>query len=63
MKNNDDYEYTILEISEELGIPKETCRQVLLVAIRKLKTKKMKLKLKDIEDTVYELTGTRYEDI
>lgn len=32
----DDYEYTIKEISIELGVSKEKARQMLLVALKKL---------------------------
>lgn len=45
-----DFEYTILEISKELNISKEKCRQVLLVAIKKLKNPKFKDQFKEIKE-------------
>lgn len=48
----DDFEYTIKEISEELNISKEKCRQVLLMAIKKFKNSNHLDKWKDIKDTV-----------
>ena len=44
----DDIEFTLEEISQTLNIPKETCRQVLLKALKKLKNHKNKHKLKEI---------------
>ncbi|KIM03586.1 MAG: hypothetical protein KU29_11515 [Sulfurovum sp. FS06-10] len=44
----DDIEFTLEEISETLKIPKETCRQVLLKALKKLKNHKNKHKLEEI---------------
>ena len=41
-------EYTLDEISLALDIPKETCRQVLLKALQKLKSRKNKPKLEEI---------------
>jgi DNA-directed RNA polymerase sigma subunit (sigma70/sigma32) len=36
----DDIEFTLEEISFALQIPKETCRQILLMALRKLSSPK-----------------------
>lgn len=44
----DDIEFTLDEISLTLNIPKETCRQVLLKALKKLKNNKSKHKLEEI---------------
>ena len=44
----DDIEFTLDEISQTLNIPKETCRQVLLKALKKLKSNKSKHKLEEI---------------
>ena len=44
----DDIEFTLDEISQTLNIPKETCRQVLLKALKKLKNNKSKHKLEEI---------------
>ncbi len=44
----DDIEFTLEEISQTLNIPKETCRQVLLKALKKLKNHKNKHKLEEI---------------
>lgn len=52
MSAEDDFEYTIKEISEELNISKEKCRQVLLMAIKKFKNSNHLDKWKDIKDTV-----------
>lgn len=51
----DDFEYTIKEISEELNISKEKCRQVLLMAIKKFKNSNHKEKWKDIKETIEEI--------
>ena len=40
MSLQDDFEHTIKEISEELDISEEKCRQILLMAIKKLKNSK-----------------------
>lgn len=45
-----DVEFTLEEISEVLNIPKETCRQVLLMALRKLSSSKNREKLEDIAE-------------
>lgn len=44
----DDIEFTLDEISQTLNIPKETCRQILLKALKKLKHNKSKHKLEEI---------------
>lgn len=51
----DDFEYTIKEISEELDISKEKCRQTLLMAVKKLSNSKYRKKIEDIIDTVNEI--------
>jgi DNA-directed RNA polymerase sigma subunit (sigma70/sigma32) len=43
-----DVEFTLEEISQALNIPKETCRQVLLMALRKLSSSKNREKLEEI---------------
>lgn len=45
-----DVEFTLEEISQVLNIPKETCRQVLLMALRKLSSSKNKEKLAEIAE-------------
>lgn len=37
MSVKDEFEYTIEEISKELNISKEKCRQILLMAMKKMK--------------------------
>jgi DNA-directed RNA polymerase sigma subunit (sigma70/sigma32) len=44
----EDIEFTLDEISLALNIPKETCRQVLLKALQKLKSRENKPKLEEI---------------
>ena len=51
----DDIEFTLEEISETLKIPKETCRQVLLKALKKLKNHKNKHKLEEIYSEITSL--------
>lgn len=51
----DDIEFTLGEISETLKIPKETCRQVLLKALKKLKNHKNKHKLEEIYSEITSL--------
>jgi DNA-directed RNA polymerase sigma subunit (sigma70/sigma32) len=46
----EDFEYTILEISQELNISKEKCRQVLLMAIKKLKNPKYENQFTNVKD-------------
>ena len=46
----EDFEYTILEISQELGISKEKCRQVLLMAMKKLKNPKYEDQLSEVKE-------------
>lgn len=48
----DNFEFTLEEISCELHIPKETCRQVLLMALRKLASRKNKQKLEEIAELI-----------
>jgi len=55
MSIGNDFEYTIKEISEELNISKEKCRQVLLVAIKKLKNPRYDEILRKIANSVEEL--------
>jgi DNA-directed RNA polymerase sigma subunit (sigma70/sigma32) len=47
-----DVEFTLEEISLALQIPKETCRQVLLMALRKLSSPKNQKKLEEIAELV-----------
>ena len=46
----EDFEFTILEISKELGISKEKCRQVLLMAMKKLKNPKYENQLSEVKE-------------
>ena len=48
MNDDIEFEYTVKEISEKLNIPKETCRQVLLVALKKLKHSNLEFVAKEI---------------
>lgn len=48
----DNIEFTLEEISLALQIPKETCRQVLLMALRKLSSPKNQKKLEEIAELV-----------
>jgi DNA-directed RNA polymerase sigma subunit (sigma70/sigma32) len=48
----DDIEFTLEEISLALQIPKETCRQVLLMALRKLSSPKNQKKLEEIAELI-----------
>jgi DNA-directed RNA polymerase sigma subunit (sigma70/sigma32) len=48
----DDIEFTLEEISLALKIPKETCRQILLMALRKLSSPKNQKKLEEIAELV-----------
>jgi DNA-directed RNA polymerase sigma subunit (sigma70/sigma32) len=49
---HNDVEFTLEEISLALKIPKETCRQVLLMALRKLASPKNQKKLEEIAELV-----------
>jgi len=55
----DDIEFTLEEISQTLNIPKETCRQVLLKALKKLKNHKNKHKLEEIYAEITSLEGDK----
>ncbi len=55
MSIKNDFEYTIQEISTELNISKEKCRQILLVAIKKLKNPNYDSLLKEISQSFEEL--------
>ena len=46
----EDFEFTILEISKELNISKEKCRQVLLMAMKKLKNPKYENQLSEVKE-------------
>ncbi|MDD3595883.1 hypothetical protein [Sulfuricurvum sp.] len=52
VSNKDDFEFSLEEISMTLQIPKETCRQVLLMALRKLSSPKNQKKLSEIADLI-----------
>jgi len=47
MNAKDQFEYTIKEISQELNISEEKCRQVLLMALKKLKHPKISKELRE----------------
>jgi DNA-directed RNA polymerase sigma subunit (sigma70/sigma32) len=55
----DEFEYTIEEISRTLNISKERCRQILLVALKKLKNPKFKNKFDNINDIISELNNAK----
>lgn len=57
MAINETFEYTIQEISQELNLPKETCRQVLLMALKKLKNPKNKEQLIEAKEILELLKG------
>ena len=52
-----DVEFTLEEISQALNIPKETCRQVLLMALRKLSSSKNRVKLEEIAELLMMIEG------
>lgn len=52
VSHNNEFEFTLEEISLALQIPKETCRQILLMALRKLASAKNKHKLEDIAELI-----------
>lgn len=52
-----DVEFTLEEISQALNIPKETCRQVLLMALRKLSSSKNREKLEEIAELLMMIEG------
>ena len=54
-----DFEHTIKEISDSLGVSKEKCRQVLLVALKKLKNPKFKNQFDNISEIIKELDHER----
>ena len=54
-----DFEHTIEEISNSLNLSKEKCRQILLVALKKLKNPKFKNKFNDINDIIKELNNAK----
>ena len=54
-----DFEHTIEEISISLNLSKEKCRQILLVALKKLKNPKFKNKFNDINDIIKELNNAK----
>jgi len=56
VKIENNFEYTINEISKSLNISKEKCRQILLVSLKKLKNPKFKNKFNDINEIIKELT-------
>ena len=55
MEKETDFEYTIKEISQELNISREKCRQVLLVAIKKLKNPRYSALLNEVSESLDEL--------
>lgn len=52
VSKRDDIEFSLEEISVALSIPKETCRQILLMALRKLSSSKNKQKFQDIAEII-----------
>lgn len=52
VSHKDDFEFSLEEISQTLQIPKETCRQVLLMALRKLSSPKNQKKLSEIAELI-----------
>ena len=55
MNTKDQFEYTIKEISQELNISEEKCRQVLLMALKKLKNPRYSTLLNEVTNTLEEL--------
>jgi DNA-directed RNA polymerase sigma subunit (sigma70/sigma32) len=55
MNTKDQFEYTIKEISQELNISEEKCRQVLLMALKKLKNLQYSTLLNEVANTLEEL--------
>jgi DNA-directed RNA polymerase sigma subunit (sigma70/sigma32) len=55
MNTKDQFEYTIKEISQELNISEEKCRQVLLMALKKLKNPRYSTLLNEVANTLEEL--------
>jgi DNA-directed RNA polymerase sigma subunit (sigma70/sigma32) len=55
----DDFEHTIVEISEELDISREKCRQILLMALKKLKSSKYEKNFDEIKDIFRELENDK----
>ena len=55
MNAKDQFEYTIEEISQELNISEEKCRQVLLMALKKLKNPRYSTLLNEVANTLEEL--------
>jgi DNA-directed RNA polymerase sigma subunit (sigma70/sigma32) len=55
MNAKDQFEYTIKEISQELNISEEKCRQVLLMALKKLKNPQYSTLLNEVANTLEEL--------
>ena len=55
MNTKDQFEYTIKEISQELNISEEKCRQVLLMALKKLKNPQYNTLLNEVANTLEEL--------
>jgi DNA-directed RNA polymerase sigma subunit (sigma70/sigma32) len=55
MNAKDQFEYTIKEISQELNISEEKCRQVLLMALKKLKNPQYNTLLNEVANTLEEL--------
>lgn len=52
VSQSNDFEFTLEEISLALHIPKETCRQILLMALRKLASAKNKQKFQEIAEII-----------
>ena len=55
MNTKNQFEYTIKEISQELNISEEKCRQVLLMALKKLKNPRYSTLLNEVANTLEEL--------
>jgi DNA-directed RNA polymerase sigma subunit (sigma70/sigma32) len=55
----EDFEYTITEISQVQNISKEKCRQILLMAIKKLKNPRYDQLLKEVADSLDELQSKK----
>ena len=55
MNTKDQFEYTIKEISQELNISEEKCRQVLLMALKRLKNPRYSTLLNEVANTLEEL--------
>jgi len=62
MLETNSFEYTIKEVAESLNMSKERCRQVLLVALKKLKHEKYKANFNDISEIINEIEKSNNDE-